>query len=209
LEEDVEKSVQVIEIDHHFGADSEAVTEDGIKLFREANATTEIIGELLQNLARKFPETADPFSQRNILIGLITGLLGDTAGGKAIPFRKDFDCWMKKLGRGLAENTRWRRAKDGRSGDSKSSKFETPEKIREYLDCLTIQQEEYLAVLTERIDKQDGLGFLNLMRSAYEEVENIRKPIRTVGFANILDLFICRSHEIKKTQAILLVNPLR
>ena len=131
LEEFVEKNVQVIEIDHHFGADSEAVTEGGIKLFREANATTEIIGELLQNLARKFPETVNPFSQRNILIGLITGLLGDTAGGKAIPFRKDFDYWMKKLGRGLTQNTRWRRAKDGRPGDGKNSKFETPGKIGE------------------------------------------------------------------------------
>jgi len=97
------------------------VTEGGIKLFREANATTEIIGELLQNLARKFPETVNPFSQRNILIGLITGLLGDTAGGKAIPFKKDFDYWMKELGERLMRNTRWRKARDGRPSDGKSS----------------------------------------------------------------------------------------
>ena len=190
LEEFVEKNVQVIEIDHHFGADSEAVTEGGIKLFREANATTEIIGELLQNLARKFPETVNPFSQRNILIGLITGLLGDTAGGKAILFKKDFDYWMEKLGGKLTQNTRWRKTKDGRPGDDKSSKFETPEKIREYLDCLTIQQEEYLAVLMKRIDKQGGLGFLNLMSSAYEEVENICKPNDSDWFADILGFLL-------------------
>ena len=190
LEEFVEKNVQVIEIDHHFGADSEAVTEGGIKLFREANATTEIIGELLQNLARKFPETVNPFSQRNILIGLITGLLGDTAGGKAILFKKDFDYWMEKLGGKLTQNTRWRKTKDGRPGDDKSSKFETPEKIREYLDCLTIQQEEYLAVLMKRIDKQGGLGFLNLMSSAYEEVENICKPNDSDWFVDILGFLL-------------------
>jgi len=187
-EEFVQKSVQVIEIDHHFGADSEAVAEKGIKLFREANATTEIIGELLQGLARKFPETTDPFSQRNILIGLITGLLGDTAGGKVIAFKQDFDYWMKQLGGRLAENTRWRKTKNGRSGDSKSSKFETPDKIREYLDCLTVQQEEYLAVLMKGIDRQDGLGFLNLMSSAYKKIETICQPNDSDWFADILTI---------------------
>ena len=190
LEEFIEKSVQVIEIDHHFGADSEAVAEKGIKLFREANATTEIIGELLQGLARKFPETTDPFSQRNILIGLITGLLGDTAGGKVIAFKQDFDYWMKQLGGRLAENTRWRKTKNGRPGDSKSSKFETPDKIREYLDCLTVQQEEYLAVLMKGIDRQDGLGFLNLMNSAYKKIETICKPNDSDWFADILGFLL-------------------
>ena len=76
--------------------------------------------------------------------------------------------WLKdeKLGGRLAEHTRWRKTKDGRSGDSKNSKFETPEQIREYLGCLTILQEKYLAVLMNGIDRQDGLGFLNLMTSA-------------------------------------------
>ena len=189
-EEFVQKNVQVIEVDHHFGADSEAVTEGGIKLFREANATTEIIGELLQNLAKKFPETTDPFSQRNILIGLITGLLGDTAGGKAAPFKKDFDCWMKKLEGRLAENTRWRKTKNGRSGDSKNSKFETPEQIREYLDCLTVQQEEYLAVLMNGIVRQGGLGFLNLMNSVYKEIEDICKPNDSGWFTDILGFLL-------------------
>ena len=189
-EEFVQKNVQVIEVDHHFGADSEAVTAGGIKLFREANATTEIIGELLQNLAKKFPETTDPFSQRNILIGLITGLLGDTAGGKAAPFKKDFDCWMKKLEGRLAENTRWRKTKNGRSGDSKNSKFETPEQIREYLDCLTVQQEEYLAILMNGIDRQGGLGFLNLMNSVYKEIEDICKPNDSGWFTDILGFLL-------------------
>jgi len=190
FEEFFEKNVQVIEIDHHFGADSEAVTGGGVKLFREANATTEIIGELLQGLARKFPETADPFSQRNILIGLITGLLGDTAGGKAVPFKKDFDYWMNKLGKGLTENTRWRKAKDGRPGDGKNTKFETPEKIREYLDRLSSEQEAYLTVLMGRIDRQDGLAVLNLMSTAYEEVEKICKPSDPGWFTDILGLLL-------------------
>lgn len=195
LEGFIGKNIHVIEIDHHFGADSEAVTEGGIKLFREANATTEIIGELLQNLSRKFPETVNPFSQRNILIGLITGLLGDTASGKAVMFKKDFDYWMKMLGKELTQNTRWRKSKDGRPGDGKNSKFETPEEIRKYLDHLSSQQEAYLAVLTDRIDKEDGLGFLDLMRSAYGEVENICKPNGSDWFVDILGVLLNRVAE--------------
>ena len=83
-----------------------------------------------------------------------------------ITFKKDFDYWMKKLGGRLAKHTRWRKTKDGRSGDSKNSKFETPEQIREYLDCFTILQKKHLAVLMNAIDRQGGLGFLNLMTSA-------------------------------------------
>ena len=190
MEEFIEKGIQVIEIDHHFGADSETVTERGIKLFREANATTEIVGEFLQNLARKFPETEDPFSQRNILVGLITGLLGDTVGGKAITFKNDFDYWMKKLGEKLTQNTRWRSARSGRPNDSKNSKFGTPENIGEYLDQLSNEQEKYIAILTERIEKQDGLGFLNLMNSAFEEVENICKPNGSEWFLDILGFLL-------------------
>jgi len=172
FEKFIAKDIQVIEIDHHFGADSEAITIQGIKLFREANATTEIIGELLQNLIKKFPETTDPFSQRNILIGLITGLLGDTAGGKMVSIKEDFDYWMDELGERLTKNTRWRKAREGRPSEGESSKFKTPEKIREYLDRLSIEQEDYLNTITSRIEKQNGLGLLNLMSSVYRQIDN-------------------------------------
>jgi nanoRNase/pAp phosphatase (c-di-AMP/oligoRNAs hydrolase) len=173
LEKFIAKGIPVIEIDHHFGADSEAITRQGIKLFREANATTEIIGELLQNLVKKFPETTDPFSQRNILISLITGLLGDTAGGKTIYIKEDFDYWMKELGERLTNNTRWRKAREGRPSEGESSKFQTPEKIRDYLDRLSTQQEKYLNAITSRVDKQNGLGLLNLMSSVRKQIENV------------------------------------
>ena len=63
------KKPKVIEIDHHFGADSEELTEYGIKLFRNANANTEIIGTILKALHDENPEGPNPFSQRNIISG--------------------------------------------------------------------------------------------------------------------------------------------
>ena len=195
LENFIARNLQVIEIDHHFGADSEDVTKDGIKLFREANATTEIIGELLQNLTKKFPEATDPFSQRNILIGLITGLLGDTVSGKVIPFKEDFDYWMKEWGERLIQNTRWRKTKDDRPGDSKGSKFENPENIREYLDHLSSEQEDCLAALTNRVDNQNGLGFLNLTNPNYKELENAYQPHDSDRFMDILGFLLNRVPE--------------
>ncbi len=189
------QNFSVIEIDHHFGADSEELTEDGIKLFREANATTEIIGELLQELMKRFPETTDPFNQRNILIGLIAGLLGDTVGGKVVPLKEDFDYWMKELGARLTKNTRWRGAKEGRPADCKDSKFASPEKISEYLDRLSDEQEGYLAALTNRINNKNGLGFLNLMGSTYKEVEDVCQPYNSDWFADILGFLLNRVPE--------------
>ena len=108
------KKPKVIEIDHHFGADSEELTEYGIKLFRNANANTEIIGTILKALHDENPEGPNPFSQRNIILGLITGMLGDTVGGKAIHYKEDYVYWMEKLEEQLKEITRWRGADDKR-----------------------------------------------------------------------------------------------
>ena len=185
----------VVEIDHHFGADSEEVTRDGIKLFRQANATTEIIGELLQSLMERNPETPNPFKQRNILIGLITGLLSDTVGGKVVPLQEDFDYWMKKLGNQLTKHTRWREAKEGRSGDDPELKFDNPAKIRDYLSRLSKEQEVCLSALTSRVDVDSGLGILNVLNSTYDDVKDFCQPYATDWFADILGFLINRVPE--------------
>ena len=50
---------KIIEIDHHFGADSEELTKYGIKLFRKANANTEIIGKILLTYHEEYPKGPD------------------------------------------------------------------------------------------------------------------------------------------------------
>ena len=206
LENFIVKNLQIIEIDHHFGADSAAVAKNGIKLFREANATTEIIGELLQSLAKAFPKVADPFNQRNILIGLITGLLADTVSGKVVPFKEDFNYWMKEWGGRLMENTRWRKTQNGRIGDSKNSKFESPENIRAYLDHLSNEQEECLRILEGITKNENGLGFLNLMDSTYAEVEDFCPPYDSDQFRDILEFLLNRVPEAAGKVGIICYN---
>ena len=47
------RPMPVIETDHHFGADSEELSADSIKLYRKANANAEIVAEMLARTGEK------------------------------------------------------------------------------------------------------------------------------------------------------------
>ena len=184
------KKPKVIEIDHHFGADSEELTDYGIKLFRNANANTEIIGTILETLHDKNLQGPNPFSQRNIILGLITGMLGDTVGGKVIHYQEDYDYWMEKLGEQLKEITRWRGADDKRGQDSPLSKFGDPKQILDYLNRLTEDQESCFNLLNSRIEIKGKMGFLNLLPSTYEEVKGNCQTFDSDWFVDIMSFLV-------------------
>ncbi|MBC8288058.1 MAG: hypothetical protein H8E42_11350 [Nitrospinae bacterium] len=185
------KKPNVIEIDHHFGADSEELTDYGIKLFRNANANTEIIGDILEMLYNENPERPNPFSQRNIILGLITGLLGDTVGGKVIHYKEDYDHWMKKLGGQLKNITRWRdSADDTRTEDCRASKFGDPTQILDYLNKLTEDQESCLNSLNSRVEIKGNMGFLSLLPSTYQEVNGVCQSFESDWFVDIMGLLL-------------------
>ncbi len=186
----LDRKLPVIEIDHHFGADSEEMTDNGIKLFRNANANTEIIGELLEKLRDKNPDAPNPFSQRNILLGLITGLLSDTVGGKVVHQKEDYDYWIKTLGEHLQKNTRWRELKEGRSGDPKNEKFNDTTSILDYLNRLSDEQNVCLTTLKDRITIDRGLGFLSLLNSTFSEVQDVCQPYDSDWFADVLSFLL-------------------
>jgi len=184
------KKPKVIEIDHHFGADSEELTDYGIKLFRNANANTEIIGTLLETLHGENPQWPNPFSQRNIILGLITGMLGDTVGGKVIHFKEDYDYWIDKLSERLKEITRWRNAKDGRGEDSQALKFGDPKNILDYLNRLTEDQEICFNLLNSRIEHKGKMGFLNLLPSTYKDVKGSCQAFDSDWFVDIMGFLL-------------------
>ena len=184
------KKPKVVEIDHHFGADSEELTEYGIKLFRNANANTEIIGNVLEMLYDKNPQGPNPFSQRNIILGLITGMLGDTVGGKVIPFKEDYDHWMEKLGGQLKEITRWRGTDDKRGEDWADSKFGDPKQILNYLNRLTEDQEVCFNLLNDRIEHKGKMGFLSLLPSTYQDVKGDCQAFDSDWFVDIMNFLV-------------------
>ncbi|MBM14828.1 MAG: hypothetical protein CMH75_01845 [Nitrospina sp.] len=181
---------KVIEIDHHFGADSEELTDYGIKLFLKANANTEIIGKILLAYHQKYPAGPNPFDQRNILLGLITGLLGDTVGGKVVPFKKDYGYWIDLLENSLKNITRWRECDTERNTDNKVSKFGDPKQIFQYLNRLTKEQEACFKFLSERIVLKGQVGFLNLLHSIQKEVNDKIKAFNPYWFPDIINLIL-------------------
>ncbi len=184
------KKPKVLEIDHHFGADSEELTDYGIKLFRNANANTEIIGTILEMLHSENPEGPNPFSQRNIILGLITGMLGDTVGGKVIHYKEDYNYWMDKLGEQLKIITRWRDTDGKRGEDSKTSKFGDPKQILDYLNRLTKDQEGCFNLLNSRIEIKGKMGFLNLLPSTYQEVKGTCQKFESDWFVDIMNFLV-------------------
>jgi nanoRNase/pAp phosphatase (c-di-AMP/oligoRNAs hydrolase) len=181
---------KVIEVDHHFGADSEELTDYGIKLFRKANANTEIIGQILLTYHEKYHEGPSPFDQRNIILGLLTGMLGDTVGGKIIPFKEDYNYWMDFLNDRLQNITRWRESDAKRTIDRKDLKFGDPQQILEYLNQLTNEQEAYFNLLNDRTELKGKISFLNLFHSTQEDVADAYKPFDSYWFAGIQNFLI-------------------
>jgi len=184
------KRPSVIEIDHHFGADSEEITDYGIKLYRQANANTEIIAELLIQLKKKNPDSPDPFGQRNILISLITGLLWDTLGGKVIPYKEDYDYWINKLETRLKNITRWRESRDGTLADDPHTKFGYSDGILNYMNQLDQEKQQCLNVCTDRIFVDEGVASLNLLHFTYPDVQAFCKSYDSEWFAPIRDFLL-------------------
>jgi len=184
------RDLPVIEIDHHFGADSEKLANDGVTLFRKANATTEITGELLKKLHQKYPEKPHPFNQRNIVISILTGLLGDTVGGRTVPYKQSYVQWVGSLGNKLKRNTRWRKPNGVRAGDDKKTKFGNPGQILEYLNRLSQDQKVCIDSLKDRMVVEGEVCSLNLLNSTYSQVEDVCRPYDSPWFAYILGFLL-------------------
>jgi nanoRNase/pAp phosphatase (c-di-AMP/oligoRNAs hydrolase) len=181
---------KVIEIDHHFGADSEELTDYGIKLFCKANANTEIIGKILLTYHEKYPEGPNPFDQRNIILGLIIGMLADTVGGKVIPYKDDYNYWMDLLKERLQNITRWRESDEKRTIDCKDLKFGDPQQILEYLYRLTAEQEACFNLLNDRAELKGKIGFLNLFHSTQEDAADNCKLLDSDWIADIQNFLL-------------------
>ena len=88
-----DKNIIKIELDHHMGTDSEYIGDRKYRLVTEASSTCELIGYLTLKLAArkellKNYLISDPFS-RNLVLAIITGIVGDTNMGQFLKSRKE------------------------------------------------------------------------------------------------------------------------
>ncbi|MDP2647361.1 MAG: hypothetical protein Q8P24_20725 [Desulfobacterales bacterium] len=181
------KRLPVIEIDHHFGADSEPMTAHGIRLFRHANANTEIIAELLSHFHRVNPHLPDPFDDKSIIFSLVTGLFGDTLGGKIVTFKKDYEYWINLLGSALGKAMDGRMPDGRRTGRDPGRHFASIDDLLDHLNRLIPKKQHCLDAVTERIVTDRKIAVLNLLPAAYPGLENVCRPFDSEWFGEILE----------------------
>ncbi len=171
----------LLELDHHFGTDSEPIATDGLHLFRQANATTEIAAQLLRAFAQSTDHSPDPFDQRNIVVCLLTGMIADTGGGNACIHPEDYEYWTRQLGRRLKRHTRTLA-----SEERDAPQFASPEEIWEFLVQLSDEEKRCVEHLQKRIDHADGVGALNLLESTLSGIESAR-AVNRASWAQVFE----------------------
>lgn len=94
-----------IELDHHFGGDSEYIFENSITFFIKANSSCEILGELLETIGKEKSQHIDKTFPRNIVLSLLIGICFDTQFGKFVIDKENYDKWFNFLSERLKEIT--------------------------------------------------------------------------------------------------------
>ncbi len=88
-----------IEIDHHFGGDSEQIFNDSIPIFKEANSTCEIIANIFEIIGKDEKGNIDLefVFPRNVILSLLVGICFDTQMGKFITNNRIYNKWIDFL----------------------------------------------------------------------------------------------------------------
>jgi len=81
-----------IEVDHHLGADSQYIGDEGYRLVTEATSSAELVGHVALKLAKR-EELIQRYNinhllSRNVVLSILTGIVGDTNMGLYIKSRR-------------------------------------------------------------------------------------------------------------------------
>ena len=148
-----------IEIDHHFGNDSEQIFPESFSLFKYANSCCDIIADYFWLCGTDEKEREDVYFPRNIVLTLLTGICSDTQLGKFCQVAEEIN-WFDFLTERLEKLT-W---KD-------SDNLRTPEEI---FDVIT-RKDKVKSFLIEKMMKNEiiknGLGILSVPN--VEKSENL------------------------------------
>ncbi len=83
---DKDNNIIKIEIDHHLGADSEYIGDEGYCLVTEASSAAELVGHIALTLQKKKSLLAKyqilEIFTRNVVLAILTGIIGDSNMGK-------------------------------------------------------------------------------------------------------------------------------
>jgi diguanylate cyclase (GGDEF)-like protein len=86
------RNIRKIEIDHHLASDSEYIGDHGYCMVTEANSSSELVGKIILKLNKMKSMNSkyeyNDLLTRNIVLAIITGIIGDTRMGQFIKSEK-------------------------------------------------------------------------------------------------------------------------
>lgn len=157
------KDVLIIEIDHHLGADSEYIGDEGYCLVAEASSSCELVGHLALKLQERKDllqryQIADLFS-RNLVLSLLTGIVGDSKMGQFLKSSREkryYQIFSTMFNDLLAEKT------------VKKSNFSNMEEVFQEIKRLSEKEEKCFNYFMQKKRFSSSIGYVAL---AEEDME--------------------------------------
>ena len=150
-----DESVLKIELDHHLEADSRYFGDPDFRLVYEASSTCEIIGRLAikmeENAELKARHQTDEFLSRNLVLAILSGMIGDSQMGRFLKSRREryfYTRFSASFERMLATKTR-----------SGSGNFSSKEQVFEAMAALSKDEEACYRFMSRAAREIDGLRF--------------------------------------------------
>jgi nanoRNase/pAp phosphatase (c-di-AMP/oligoRNAs hydrolase) len=153
-----------IEVDHHLQADARYTGDVGYRLVSEASSSCELIGLLACKMSQRSDvmdeyEVGDMFS-RNMVLALLTGIVGDTQMGKFIKSRREqrfYDMFSSMFNALLTEKT------------TKQSNFFNMEQVYTELRRLSDDEARFYGYMSKRKRVEGPVGYAVLDEAESEE----------------------------------------
>ncbi|MFW6138229.1 MAG: DHH family phosphoesterase [Spirochaetota bacterium] len=145
----------ILEIDHHVGSDSTYIGDPDHCLITEATSTCELITRIVLKLRKRrdmleYYEIEDPFT-RNIILALLTGMIGDTNMGRYLKSRREkrsYRLYTNLLNNLLAEKT------------TKGTNFSNKEEVFSELQRLSREEENCFGYFMDRKKFSNSIGYV-------------------------------------------------
>ena len=176
-------SISKLEIDHHFGSDAAFTGDPDYSLVLHASSTCEILCRICYKLANH-PEIRQLYSieelySRNLVLSLLTGMLGDAKMGNYISKSHDkkvFDYFSKHLNLMLRISTH-------SSGTTK--KIESMERL---LDVMETSDAETEKVYNDIICRAVYVGHIGAVILSEDELNALFESIEYAQFTGMIKL---------------------
>lgn len=155
-----------IEIDHHIGADSSYIGDEGYRLVTEATSSSELICHLILKIGRREEllrqYQVEDLLSRNLVLALLTGIIGDTNMGQFLKSRRErryywlFSTMLNNL---LAATT------------TRDTNFANIEQVYQELQRLSGKEDRCFRYLMDRKQLSSSIGYVALDQRESRELQ--------------------------------------